>query len=144
MAVVNKSSIMPFTSKQMYDLVNDVAQYPSFLPWCKNVVIHKQDLEQLQATLYIGKGLIVQSISTHNTMIQDKQIKMNYKDGPFKSCFGSWDFTQLPDAKCNVQFNMQYEFKNPLQAFTLEPLFAPLTTNLIDAFYKRAQLLYGG
>ena len=26
--------IMPYTAKQMYDLVADVESYPEFLPWC--------------------------------------------------------------------------------------------------------------
>ncbi len=36
--------IMPFSSKQMYDLVADVESYPKFLPWCtasriRNVIV---------------------------------------------------------------------------------------------------------
>ena len=33
--------IMPYTAKQMYDLVADVETYPDFLPWCAATRIRK-------------------------------------------------------------------------------------------------------
>lgn len=143
MPQVTQSLVVPFTSQQMYALVNDVAAYPEFLPWCKSAVIHDQDVTKLHATICIGKGPIMQSITTLNTMVPNKQIKMLYESGSFKTCAGAWDFLDTPDpAQCQVHFNMQYEFASRLHAFTIEPVFGPLANTLISAFYQRAQVLY--
>lgn len=140
---VTQSLIVPFTRQQMYALVNDVASYPEFLPWCKTATVHEQTANNLHATICIGKGPIMQSITTMNTMIPSQQIKMVYQAGSFKSCAGAWDFLELPDhAQCQVHFKMDYEFASRLHALTIEPIFGPLANTLISAFYQRARTLY--
>ena len=143
MPKVVKSLLVPFSSSQMYELINNVAAYPEFLPWCKSAIVHSNAATKLHATLCIGKGLISQSISTRNTMVPNEQITMEYQAGPFKNCTGGWEFISTVDNKCQVNFFMQYEFSSMFNAMTLEPIFTPLANTLIDAFYKRAQELYG-
>lgn len=143
MPSVHKTLLVPFATQQMYDLVNDIEAYPKFLPWCKNAVIHSRAETQLEATLFIGKGLMQQSISTINTMVPNAQIRMQYKAGPFKYCLGAWDFASVEENnKCQVTFNINYEFSSILKAMALEPLFNPITTTMIEAFYQRAHELY--
>lgn len=142
MPSIAKSKVVPFTSEQMYTLVNDVAAYPEFVPWCKGAIVHSQAATALSATLIIGKGLITQRLATNNTMIPNSQIKMQYQSGSLKNCAGSWDFIEK-DGLCQVQFNMHYEFASRLSALALEPILYPLADSLIDAFCKRAQDLYG-
>ena len=31
---VHKTVLVPYSARQMFDLVDDVARYPEFLPWC--------------------------------------------------------------------------------------------------------------
>lgn len=144
MPSVNKILLMPFSAQQMYDLINDIESYPKFLPWCKTTTIHSRDASRVEATLYIGKGLINQTITTINTMIPHQQINMQYKAGPFKSCEGSWQFNAVAeDTQCEVIFDINYEFSNMFTALTIEPIFNPITNTLIDAFYKRAVDIYG-
>lgn len=143
MPYITKSLLVPFSAQQMYSLINDIEAYPDYLPWCKAATIHTRAETQLEATLCIGKGLVKQTISTLNTMIPNSQIKMQYKAGPFNHCDGEWNFIALEDCKTQVEFAINYDFKNALAAMAMEPLFNPITTTLIDAFYKRAQELYG-
>ncbi len=145
MASVNKSLIVPYTAEQMFNLVNNLEDYPKFLPWCRDIEIHAQDLQQVQATIHLAKGPMVYKITTHNTMQPYNGINMEYVAGPFKHCAGSWQF--LPASHnpehCQVTFKMDYQFKNKLSAFAIEPLFAPITNTLIEAFCKRAVDVYG-
>lgn len=39
MTTISRSALVMYTPKQMYDLVNNVAAYPLFLPWCNRVDI---------------------------------------------------------------------------------------------------------
>lgn len=143
MGNVKRELQVPFSAQQMYDLVNDIAAYPQFLPWCKSTIIHSRALTALEATLYIAKGPISHTITTINEMHPHEQIKMQYKAGPFKTCAGSWQFIQQTETGCNVIFSMSYEFKSKFTALTLEPIFQPITNTLIDAFYQRAVTIYG-
>jgi len=34
MAKIERSALMPYPARVMYDIVNDVRHYPEFLPWC--------------------------------------------------------------------------------------------------------------
>ena len=34
MPQITRSALVPFSAKQMFDLVNDVESYPAFLPGC--------------------------------------------------------------------------------------------------------------
>jgi len=34
MKKISRTALLPYSALQMYNLVNDVAAYPKFLPWC--------------------------------------------------------------------------------------------------------------
>jgi ribosome-associated toxin RatA of RatAB toxin-antitoxin module len=145
MATVNKSVVVPYTSEQMFNLVNRLEDYPTFLPWCRDIEIHSMDAQQVKATIHIAKGPLVHKITTHNTMLPNERISMQYIAGPFKECSGAWTFLPADHnyTHCNVTFSMDYEFKNKLSALAIEPLFGPIASTLIDAFCKRAEEVYG-
>jgi len=143
MPIVNKTLIVPFTTAQMYDLVNDLESYPQFLPWCRATEVHSRTHDALKATIYIAKGPVEHSITTVNTMQAQQLINMEYVAGPFRSCKGAWTFDNLADTQSRISFSMEYIFKNRLTAIALEPFFQPMTNNMIEAFYKRAEQIYG-
>ena len=39
MRTVRRSALVPYSAAQMYELVKDFEQYPSFLPWCNNAEV---------------------------------------------------------------------------------------------------------
>ncbi len=139
---VSKSIIVPFTAQKMYVLVNDIDNYPTFLPWCSATEIHSRSSTALEATIYVNKGPVSYTITTQNTMRENELIDMQYKTGPFKYCFGSWQFKPQQQDFCEIIFNIEYEFKNKLLAIGLEPFFKPIADTLIEAFYQRAQQVY--
>ncbi|MEM9323994.1 MAG: SRPBCC family protein, partial [Pseudomonadota bacterium] len=51
MRQVRRSALVPYTAQAMFDLVDDVASYPEFLPWCSDAVEHERNDEQVRATL---------------------------------------------------------------------------------------------
>ena len=76
--------IMPYTAKQMYDLVADVESYPEFLPWCaasriKNVI----------------KEAIIKGVSTMNDFFD-----VNGENGYFQNDHKVYDREDEPCFKC--------------------------------------------
>ncbi len=144
MRKISKTMIVPFTTAQMYDLVNAIEAYPQFLPWCRTAEIHFKDATQLKGSLQIVKGPLDYTITTLNTMQPQQSIQMQYVAGPFKSCAGEWLFlpTEVPNHS-KISFNLVYDFKNLFTALAVEPVFNPIAEKLIDAFYRRAEQIYG-
>lgn len=142
MPKVIKNLQVPYSAQQMYDLINAVELYPSFLPWCKSAAIHERSPSSLHATLEFAKGPITYSITTHNQMQPGSSIAMRYAAGPFKTCHGSWNFLQR-DQHCQISFVLEYQFINKIKQLLIEPVFHPIADSLIDAFYARAEQIYG-
>lgn len=140
---VNKTVLVAHTAEQMYQLVDNVEEYPIFLPWCSKAEIHAKDENMLEATVYMDYMKIKQSFTTRNTNVVNKKIHMQLVNGPFKSLEGTWNFTPLGDIGCKVEFNLQYEFSNSILSALIGPVFSKISTTLVDAFIKEAGKRYG-
>ena len=144
MKVVERSAIVPFTAAQMYGLVNDVASYPQFLPWCKagSVVARVSDTEML-ASIAIEKGVLRSEFTTRNLLQADRDITMNLTEGPFRSLTGHWQFSPIGERGSRVSFRVEFEFGNPLTAVAFNSVFESLCGTIVDAFAARARKIYG-
>lgn len=71
MPQVNRSALVSFSAKQMYDLVNDVEKYPEFLPGCSGLKLIESGEGALVASVDVSKAGIKKTFITSNTMIPD-------------------------------------------------------------------------
>ncbi|HJP35238.1 MAG TPA: SRPBCC family protein, partial [Gammaproteobacteria bacterium] len=56
MPAVKRAEFVPFSARQMFELVNDVESYPEFLPWCNQARLDRKVGDGIVATLTITKG----------------------------------------------------------------------------------------
>ncbi len=143
MALVEKSVLIEYSAAQMYALVEDVADYPKFLPWCGGTEILKREGEITRAAVTIDFRGIKQRFSTENRAQPPQLIEMNLVDGPFRQLDGSWRFKALGDDACKIEFRLHYEFSSKLLEKIVGPVFHFIASTFLDAFVKRAQQLYG-
>jgi ribosome-associated toxin RatA of RatAB toxin-antitoxin module len=143
MALVEKSVLIEYSAAQMYALVENVAAYPEFLPWCGGTEILKQEGDVTRAAIIIDFRGIKQRFSTENRAIAPQLIKMTLVDGPFRQLDGSWHFKALGDDACKVEFRLRYEFSSKLLERLFGPVFHFIASTFVDAFVKRARQLYG-
>jgi len=144
MTTITRSSLVLYTPDQMFDLVNDVEAYPTFLPWCRNSEIVSKSNEEICATLDLAKGGINHVFTTRNKLIQGESIDIELVDGPFQHLEGRWQFKMLGDNEgCRIQLDMDFEFSNRIISMALGPIFTQISGSLVDAFCKRAQDIYG-
>ena len=61
MQTIERSATVPYSAQQMYDLVNDVARYPEFIPFCLQGVVHEHRSDFMRASLVLGKGCCPQA-----------------------------------------------------------------------------------
>jgi len=87
-----------------------------------------------------------QSFTTRNIHETDRKVLMELVDGPFSQLDGVWAFTPLGDGTlraCKVEFTLSYGFSSSTLAALVGPVFDKIAGNLVDAFVKRADQVYG-
>ncbi len=125
----------------MYALVNDVPSYPTFLPWCGGARIVERSETQMQAAVDIAYLGVRQTFTTRNTLVSNERIDLALVSGPFSRLSGQWRFTQLGDAGCKVEFELNYDFDGLIGAL-VAPVFDRIAATFVDAFVRRAEQLY--
>lgn len=147
MIEVIKSAIVPFSAKQMFDLVNDVNQYHHFLRWCQQGSIIKQVSPSVyQAAIKISITGIKVSFITENTINnQDDEwfLELLLKEGPFSKLQGYWSFKQLSAEGSKVQLKLNYEINSKAINRLFAKAFGSIANRMVADFVKRAEQLYG-
>ncbi len=114
MAHINRSALVPYSSEQMYQLVDGINLYPQFLPWCRTAVEHERDADQVKASIEIAKGAVNKRFTTLNRLQKNKTIEMRLVDGPFQHLHGFWRFDELKADACKVSLDLDFEFSNKI------------------------------
>lgn len=143
MAEVLKSVLVPYTSMEMYELVDRVEEYPQFLPWCGGTELHRRDEGITEATIHIHYMQIRQHFTTQNLKVYPQEMAISLKRGPFRKLEGYWRFKALGDAACKIELVLHYEFSTHLFEKALGPVFGYVANSLVDAFVQRAEQVYG-
>src|SRR5438477_232620 len=84
MALVEKSVLVEHSAAQMHALVEDVARYPEFLPWCGGTEVLSREGDVTCAAIRIDYRGIRQRFSTENRSQPPRLIEMKLVDGPFR------------------------------------------------------------
>jgi len=143
MTLVEKSMLVPYSAEQMFALVDGVADYPQFLPWCGGTSVTAVDGNTVHATVHIDYHHIKQSFTTENVRQIPHRIDITLKDGPFQHLDGSWQFMPLSDSACKIEFRLHYEFSHKLLEKVFGPVFHYIANSFVDAFIHRAEKVYG-
>ncbi|MDF1719880.1 MAG: type II toxin-antitoxin system RatA family toxin [Minwuia sp.] len=139
----SESRVMPHTPEQMYSLVADIGRYPEFLPWCVGARIVEQTERVVVADLLIGFKVFRERFrSKVDLNPAQRTIDVAYVEGPMRYLENHWQFIEHADG-CQVDFNVDFEFRSLLLRKAIEPLFHEAVRRMVAAFEKRALVLYG-
>ncbi len=143
MTTIKKSAIVSYSAAQMFDLVDDVAAYPEFLPWCSRSRVLSRNRDEVRASLELSKGMLKKSFTTCNRIQKNKMIEIRLEEGPFHHLEGFWRFEALGDEACKVSYDMEFEFSGKLLSMSMGPMFSQVAESLVDSFCQRAKNIYG-
>jgi len=133
---------VPYSAEQMYQLVNQVDDYPKFLNWCSDASILKQTSDQIIASVEINKSGFNQSFTTINTLTPNQRIDMKLKEGMFKQLNGTWVFTKLNDQACKIELSLNFSFSSKILDLAISPIFTSIANSQLEAFVARAKVVY--
>ncbi len=141
--LVQRSALVPYSAQAMFALVDDVAAYPKFLPWCAASEVRRVDGAVMEAGVTIGYRGVNQTFITRNLREPGARIEMQLLDGPFKRLHGLWQFQSLGEDACKVLLDVDFEFASKVLGAVAGPVFSQIVGSLVDAFVKRAEQVYG-
>ena len=144
MVTVQRSALVNFPAKVLYDLVADIKSYPDFLPWCSAAEAEVSEPGVVLATLHVSYHGIRQQFSTRNCNQPERQIEMNLVSGPFRHLKGIWRFDELAPDASKVSLHLEYQLSSGLLARVVGSVFDHIANTFVDAFVRRAEALHGG
>lgn len=142
MTIVKRMTFVPFSAAQMFDLVNDVAAYADFLPWCASSEILQREPARIRARLRLKKGPLDASFTTDNRLESGRAISLALVEGPFSRLQGNWHFEPAEGGSV-VRLELEFDFSGKLLGKVFSTAFKPIADSLVEAFKKRAYAVYG-
>ena len=139
MREVKRSALIAESPERMYDLINDIESYPSFVPGCTAARAETVKEGEVLATLHIKRGPLKAEFTTRNLLEPGRRVLMQLVKGPFRVLEGLWTLTPLGDLGCRVELEMRFEFANRVTGTLFEPMFEDTAASLVDAFVRRAR-----
>jgi coenzyme Q-binding protein COQ10 len=138
---------VPYTPRQMYDLVADVESYPQFLPLTEALRIRRREkqgnLDVFTADMTVGYKAIRETFLTRVTLYPDvPKVEARYIDGPFRHLENRWQFHAAPGG-CEIEFFIDYEFKSRILGLLVGAVFDQAFRKFSEAFEARARAVYG-
>jgi len=134
--------VLPFTPRQLFDLVADVEKYPEFLPWCVAARIRERGENRLVAEMVIGFKMFRERFVSRVALDPGRhRIDVAYAEGPFKYLANHWIFEEHPQG-CLIDFYVEFEFRSRLLQKVIETLFHEAVRRMVRAFETRAHALY--
>lgn len=133
--------------QQMYDVVADVDNYKSFVPYCKKSTVYNRKVKSAQAQLVVGFPPLYERYTSNLTLESPHLIKSECYDGRlFNYLQNYWGFSaglkDVPDS-CVIDFRVTFEFKSALHSHLSHLFFDAIVQQMEMAFVREAERRYG-
>jgi coenzyme Q-binding protein COQ10 len=134
---------LPYSQKQLFDLVASVERYPEFLPWCSACRITRRDGNTFHADLVVRFKMFKERFASRVTLHRYSQIDVEYINGPFRYLNNHWRFLEADDGGAVIDFYVDFEFRSRMLQKLIGLLFNEAVSRMVGAFETRARQLYG-
>jgi coenzyme Q-binding protein COQ10 len=143
-----ETRLLPYTPRQLFDLVVDIENYPQFLPWCRaaRVVSREGDGaflgELIVSFSHLTERYTSRVVPSPPEGATEGRIEVALVSGPFHHLNNHWRF--VPHAQgCEIHLALEFEFKSKLLGRLIGSLFERASQKMVTAFTARAAALYG-
>jgi coenzyme Q-binding protein COQ10 len=139
----SEKKILPYTDKQLFDLVADVSRYPEFLPWCVGARVYGRREDRFDADVIIGFKMFREKFTSRVTLEPNCRVDVDYIKGPMKRLYNHWRFIPQENGGCMIDFEVDFDFSSKLLNQMIGGLFGEACRKMVNAFEERAADLYG-
>lgn len=135
---IERSALVMYSARDMYELVLDVPSYPQFLRWCTHAEVHEQTPDMQLASLGVKVAGIEQQFRTRNTLLPGQRLSLALEEGPFRRLSGAWQFRNLGEAGSKVSLSLEFDFFPGLISSAFQRGFNGIADHLVAEFVRRA------
>lgn len=136
-----EQATLAYGADELFAVVADIKEYPSFVPWCSGARILQEDQNRVIADLVIGFGPFQETFRSRVALDRPRQVKVQAIDGPLEHLDNTWNFTPVAD-KTRVDFIIDFQFKSHLLDHVANEMFYQAATRMMSAFGSRTHLLH--
>ena len=145
---VHKSVLLWYSPGEMYELVTDTEDYPTFLPWCDKAEVLERHDDGVTARLGLAYKGVRHAFTTRNSQVPDTSVTVRLVDGPFSLLDGTWMFRPLgrpgtEEQACKIEFDLRYAFASKALELMVSPVFDRVANTFVESFVRRAEDVYG-
>lgn len=133
--------------QQMYNVVADVENYKSFVPYCKKSTVYNRTATAAKADVIVGFPPLYEKYTSNLTLEEPHLIKSECFDGRlFHYLQNYWGFSAgLKDVpqSCVIDFRVTFEFRSALHSHLSNIFFDMIIHQMETAFLREAERRYG-
>lgn len=138
-----ETKILPYTPKQMYDLVSDIKRYPDFLPWCLDATVSEHKNGKIKADLVVGSAHFREQFTSIVTLSESSSISVEYGGGALRHLTNEWTFKPVDGGRSSeVYFLVDFALRSRLLGAMMELFFHKAFQKMMRSFEDRAAELY--
>ncbi|MBC2669489.1 type II toxin-antitoxin system RatA family toxin [Novosphingobium piscinae] len=153
MARIHEVRRLPWSARQMFDLVADVGRYAEFLPWVVATRVRSDSETEMVADMLVGFSALREKFTSRvekqappegtGDAADEGRIQVHYIDGPLRDLDNRWVFRpDGPDA-CEIDFCVEFAFRNALFQKLANQYLDKAFRKMVTAFEQRAAAVYG-
>ena len=135
---------LPYTPRQVFDLVADIESYPRFVPSVISARILRRDGNTLWVNQLVRFMVLPLPIATRAVLEAPTSIHIVCDDSKVVRFSELWTFAANPSGGTKLRSATEYEFRSELMRRALDAKFNDLQRATMRAFAARCRLLYGG
>jgi coenzyme Q-binding protein COQ10 len=133
---------LAYTADERFLVVANVKDYPSLVPWCSGVRIHREDPQEIIAHLEIGFGPFQESFTSQVTLDRPRQVLVRATEGgTLEHLTNTWTFTPVGDGT-QVDLVVDFQFKSHLLDHVANNMFHEAAIRMMGAFESRMHLVH--
>lgn len=151
MAAIHEVRRLPWSARQMFDLVADVGRYAEFLPWVVATRVRSDSATEMVADMLVGFSALREKFTSRvekhapadGAGETPGEIKVHYVDGPLRDLDNRWLFRPLGPDACEIEFAVEFTFRNALFQKLANQYLDKAFRKMVGAFEQRAAQIYG-
>lgn len=145
---VAEQVLIPHSADNLYELVRDVRQYPSFIKWISALKVSEEQGDPESAYACFAKVTVhfkgfEERFSTRVTGDPvARKVEAKLHRGPFRYLRNRWQFDPREDGRTRVHCFIDYDFMNPMLSLLARSNSRLAVERIIDAFQDEADRRY--
>lgn len=136
---------MPFSKREVYDVVSNVDEYSDFVPWCTGSNVTRViDDKHVIADLSVGFRVLSDKYTSVITLDPLRSVSVDVPDSSlFEYLITDWKFeTGSEPGATNLTFYVEFAFRNPLYQRVTDLFFEEVVKQMVGAFEQRCHVKY--